>query len=64
MDEKYTYKKMINLLKKHNIKLDHHYHKIEKFKIFGLTICKIKVFQNKKQIILFNQIRFYINNKN
>lgn len=59
-DAQYTKDKMMSILKENNINLDHFPTKTEKHKIFGLTVVKINYYKNKKQIILFNQLKFFI----
>ncbi len=60
-DSEYTHEKMMNIIKANNVNLDHYRTKIKKFKIFGLTIYKIKYYKLKKEYIIFNHIKFSIN---
>ena len=57
-DSIYTKNKTMNFLKKHNVNLDHYHIKLKKFKILGLTVLKKKIYKNKVQYILFNHIKF------
>lgn len=57
-DSKYTKDKMMKFLEEQNVNLNHHYSHIKKFKIFGLTLMKIKYYSSKKEYIIFNQIKF------
>ncbi len=57
-DNKYTNEKMINYIKSNNINIDHFHTKIKKFRLFGLTIAKIKYFKDKKEYKIFNLIKF------
>lgn len=57
-DSKYTKEKLLNFLKENNVNFENYFIKLKKFKIFGLTLFKIKYYLKKKEFILFNHIKF------
>ena len=59
-DARYTKEKMLQYLKDNDVNLDHYAQKTDKIKLFGLTVIKIKHYKNKKEYLLFNQLRFTI----
>lgn len=59
-DSKYTKEKTMHFLKSNNINLDHYFKEIKKFKIFGLTVMKVKYYKDKKEYLLFNQIHYTV----
>lgn len=57
-DSKHTNAKMMKILKKYNVNLDHYFTDFKRIKIFGLTFLKIKYYKSKREFILFNIIKF------
>lgn len=56
-DSVYAHKKASEFIKKHNIDISSHEPKTYRFKIFGLTIFKIREIGKRKQYSLFNIIK-------
>lgn len=56
-DSIYTHKKASEFIKEHNIDISSHEPKTYRFKIFGVTIFKIRQKGKKKQYALFNIIK-------
>lgn len=56
-DNVYAHKKANNFIKEHNIDISSHEPKTYRFKIFGVTIFKIRQKGKKKQYALFNIIK-------
>lgn len=57
-DSIYAHKKASDFIKEHNIDISSHEPQTYRFKIFGLSIFKIRQKGNKKQYSLFNIIKF------
>lgn len=56
-DSVYAHKKANNFIKEHNIDISSHEPKTYRFKIFGVTIFKIRQIGKRKQYALFNIIK-------
>lgn len=56
-DNVYAHKKANDFIKKHNIDISSHEPKTYRFKIFGVTIFKIRQIGKRKQYALFNIIK-------
>ena len=56
-DNVYANKKANDFIKKHNIDISSHEPKTYRFKIFGVTIFKIRQIGKRKQYALFNIIK-------
>ena len=56
-DNVYAHKKANDFIKEHNIDISSHEPKTYRFKIFGVTIFKIRQIGKRKQYALFNIIK-------
>ena len=56
-DSVYAHKKANDFIKEHNIDISSHEPKTYRFKIFGVTIFKIRQIGKRKQYALFNIIK-------
>lgn len=57
-DSKYTYEKMMDYLKLHNINLDHYAGDYKRYRFLGFTYLKVKTYKNRLECRLFNIIKF------
>ena len=57
VDLKYAKEKFVNFFKEHNVDIDKYLIKVKKYKIFGITILKIKQKGYKKEYTLLNFVK-------
>lgn len=53
-DSKYTKENMQKIMLQNGVNIRH---EVKKFKVLGLTVCKVKYYGNKKELILLNQLK-------
>ena len=61
-DSDYADKKVFEIFDKNNINIEHHYD-LKKYKLFGITLLKIKYFKTRRECKLFNIIKFNLPNR-
>lgn len=57
-DDKYTYEKMMDYLRANKVNMSHYIINFKRYRIFGLTVLKVKNYINRKEYKLFNVLKY------